>query len=210
MLSGNSCLSLPSNISRSRLPSSINVGLRPPTSSVAPLSPTHVLAISQSKSHSDHVAIFPVHGVVFASHCANLPRLPAPNAQTSSSSMHLPLLALSVPSAAAFALIHSFLYTHSIGSLLASLLPLPKEFTHGLSAEAAQHTMQSRSKMQKLSHALCSASGRNPQALMAHASHVKELWQDVVHLGVHSPELWLAIDLAWDIVLGAFNVASQH
>ncbi|KAJ6565517.1 hypothetical protein DFH09DRAFT_1314814 [Mycena vulgaris] len=36
---------------------------------------------------------------------------------------------------------------------------------------------------------LCAAGSSNLSTLMEHAGHVKELWQDMVALGVYDPEL---------------------
>ncbi|KAJ7507054.1 hypothetical protein B0H11DRAFT_2153557 [Mycena galericulata] len=55
---------------------------------------------------------------------------------------------------------------------------------------------------------LCATAGANLSALLAHAGHVKELWQDLVALGVYDPALWDALDLAWEVVLGALNLAA--
>ncbi|KAJ6565631.1 hypothetical protein DFH09DRAFT_1314926 [Mycena vulgaris] len=38
---------------------------------------------------------------------------------------------------------------------------------------------------------------------------MQELWQDMVALGVYDPELWDALDLAWEGILGALNLAAQ-
>jgi hypothetical protein len=38
--------------------------------------------------------------------------------------------------------------------------------------------------------------------------HVKEVWQDMVALGLYDPQLWDAIDLAWEVILGALNLAA--
>ncbi|KAJ6552196.1 hypothetical protein DFH09DRAFT_1366325 [Mycena vulgaris] len=38
---------------------------------------------------------------------------------------------------------------------------------------------------------------------------MQELWQDMVALGVYDPELWDALDLAWEVGLGVLNLAAQ-
>ncbi|KAJ6565523.1 hypothetical protein DFH09DRAFT_1314819 [Mycena vulgaris] len=55
---------------------------------------------------------------------------------------------------------------------------------------------------------LCAASS-NLSALTGHAGHVKELWQDMVALDVYDPEIWDVLDLAWEVALGALNLAAQ-
>jgi hypothetical protein len=56
---------------------------------------------------------------------------------------------------------------------------------------------------------LCSSAGSSLQILTTHAAHVKELWQDMVALGLYDPELWDTVDLAWEVVLGALNLAAS-
>ena len=43
-------------------------------------------------------------------------------------------------------------------------------------------------------------------ALMQHVKVINGLWQNVCALGVFDLELWGAMDLAWDAVLGALNL----
>jgi len=89
-----------------------------------------------------------------------------------------------------------------------SLFPLPSGFVQSLSHNTVQSTLASGSSLHKLSSYLCSSAGSSLQALTTHAAHVKELWQDMVALGLHDPELWDTVDLAWEIVLGALNLAA--
>ncbi|KAJ6565611.1 hypothetical protein DFH09DRAFT_1363786 [Mycena vulgaris] len=70
-------------------------------------------------------------------------------------------------------------------------------------------TLASPPALHALASHLCAASASNPSALMGHAGHVKELWQEMVALGVYDAELWDALDLAWEVVLGALNLAAQ-
>ncbi|EEB98437.1 hypothetical protein MPER_02052 [Moniliophthora perniciosa FA553] len=37
----------------------------------------------------------------------------------------------------------------------------------------------------------------------------RDVWQDMVALGLHDPELWDTIDLAWEVILGALNLAAS-
>ncbi|KAJ7825827.1 hypothetical protein B0H14DRAFT_3110722 [Mycena olivaceomarginata] len=167
-----------------------------------PTYPTHALAIGLPVSKSSPSpadapqAVFPVHAVVLAAHCAKLPRLPPASPPSSrSSSITLPVLPLALPSPQAFAILHAYMYTHRIDAALGALLPpsppRPPSTRHALSAH------------------LLAAAGTSLSALMAHAGHVKELWQDMVALGVYDPALWAAVDLAWEVVLGAMNLGVQ-
>ncbi|KAJ6509808.1 hypothetical protein DFH09DRAFT_1264948 [Mycena vulgaris] len=160
-------------------------------------------------------AIFLVHAVVLAAHCAKFPGLSL-SALAGSSRRALPVLPLPLPSPHAFAILHDFMYTHCLAPALAALLPLtpaflPSASSHGRSGELTHATLlatrASPLALHPLALHLCAVASSS--ALMGHAEHVKELWQDMVALGVYDPELWDARDLAWEVVLGALNLAAQ-
>jgi len=202
---------IPSTLQKYQLPTSISIPIRSTTSSY----PTHLLALSSSSSKStnnnDQIPIFPVHAIVIATHCVNFPPIP-PIPPSNSSSLTLPVLPLSIPSPAAFPILHTYLYTHSLYSLLSSLLPLPHPFTQSLSTPHAhstvKETLASGPKLHQLSTYLCTHAIGNLQTLTSHASHVTAFWRNCVALGVYVPELWDAMDLAWEVVLGALNLAT--
>lgn len=211
MLAANASLPsshLPTSMPKSHVPHSLSIPVR--SSSAAQGSyPTHVLAVASSKSSAnEHVFLFPVHNIVIAAQCSALPRLP-PSSSPSSGSVHVPVLPLVLPSPAAFKVLHSYLYTHSLDGILRSLFPLPSGFVQGLSHHTVQSTLASGTSLHQLSTYLCSSAGSSLQVLTTHAAHVKELWQDMVALGLHDPELWDTVDLAWEIVLGALNLAAS-
>lgn len=122
----------------------------------------------------------------------------------------MPVLPLSLPSPAAFSILHQFMYHHRLDTVLKALIPLPSQFLHNLSHQTVQSTMASPNMLHQLSSYLCSSAASNIGALTTHAAHVKELWQDMVALGLHDPELWDAVDLAWEVVLGALNLAATR
>ncbi|KAJ7025413.1 hypothetical protein C8F04DRAFT_934641, partial [Mycena alexandri] len=128
-------------------------------------------------------------------------------------SVTLPILPLSLPSPQAFAILHAFMYTHRIDAALGALLPFPPTFLETLapSSSTAAHlaaALASGSTRHQLNAHLCAASSGNLSTLMTHAAHVRELWQDMVALGLYDPTLWDALDLAWEVVLGAMNLAA--
>ena len=209
MLAGISVLSgshLPSSMPRSHMQATISIPIRP--TQAHPTYPTHVLALSSSKSSSDSVMLFPVHSLILASHCSSLPRMPPP-ASPPSTTLHLPVLPFSLPSPAAFSILHTYMYNHRLDAVLKSLFPLPAGFLQSLSHHTVQTTLSSGTTLHQLSAYLCSSAGSNLHTLTSHAAHVKELWQDMVALGLHDPELWDTIDLAWEVVLGALNLAAK-
>ncbi|KAH9474442.1 Clampless protein 1 [Psilocybe cubensis] len=208
MLAGISALPpshLPNTMQKSQVPQVISIPIRSSSSTY----PTHVLAVSSSKSSpNEHVFMFPVHNVIIAANCSTLPRLPV-SSSTPTGMLQLPVLPLVLPSPAAFKVLHTYLYTHSLDAVLKSLFPLPSGFVQGLSHHTVKSTLASANTLHQLSNYLCSSAGGSLQVLTTHAAHVKELWQDMVALGLHDPELWDTIDLAWELILGALNIAAS-
>ncbi|KAJ3782002.1 hypothetical protein GGU10DRAFT_364902 [Lentinula aff. detonsa] len=210
MMAGLSSLApshVPGSLPRSHLPPSLSIPLRAPLSPVTPTYPTHVLAVSSSKSSHDTQAIMvPVHSLVLAAQCARLPELRTPNAPVSHT-LHLPVIPMSIPSPAAFTILHSFMYDHRLDRVLEALFPVPSSFLANLSHSGIRATMSSGQALHQLSLYLCEASGQNLQTLTTYTARVKGMWQDMVALGLFDTELWDTLDLAWDIVLGAMNLA---
>ncbi|KIJ63608.1 hypothetical protein HYDPIDRAFT_175946 [Hydnomerulius pinastri MD-312] len=215
MLTGISALSpshLPSSMPRSQLQQTRSLTIPLRATSHAPSYPTHILALSKSSSQDHSALLVATHSIVLASQCASLPRLPPsgtsghPNATVS---VTLPVLPLSVPSPAAFAPLHAFLYTHSVPQLLSALLPaVPSSFLSTLtSPQALRGTLASGPALHTLSsHLMSSAPGMG--ALTGVAQNIAAVWRNAVALGVHDPELWDCLDLAWEIVLGAMNLGA--
>ena len=206
MLAGIAALSMPTSISKSQLPPFLSIPIRPTSSQ--PTYPTHVLAVTSSKSSAnEHALMFPIHNIVLASQCSSLPRLPG-SSPPSSSTLRAPVLPLALPSPAAFHVIHAYLYNHHLGGVLQALFPLPSGFVQSLSHNTVLSTLASGTTLHQLSSYLCSSAGSSLQILTTHAAHVKELWQDLVALGLCDSELWDTVDLAWEVVLGALNLAA--
>ncbi|KAJ6531264.1 hypothetical protein B0H19DRAFT_967008 [Mycena capillaripes] len=211
MLTGTSALSpshLPSALPKSSLPPYLTVPIYPSRACEHPSYPTHALAISNAcpSGPDDMHLIFPVHALVLAAHCSKLPRLPPP-APRASTSVHLPVLPLALPSAPAFSILHAFMYSKRLDAVLTALFPIPPQFLRALTHKTVRAALQSGADLHYLSAHLCAASASNVQALMTHTAHVKELWQDMVALGIDDTALWDTVELAYEIVLGALNLA---
>ena len=214
MLSGIAALSpshLPSSMPRSQLhhTPSLTIPVRPSGSS--PSYPTHILALSKSSSSSDpSVTLMATHALILASNCASLPRLPpSVSSHGSNVSVTLPILPLTIPAPAAFRPLHTFLYNHSAPQLLSSLLrAIPSSFLATLtSPQAVRGTLASGPALHTLSaHLVSSAPGMG--ALTDVAQNIAAVWRNAVALGIHDPEFWDCLDLAWEVVLGAMNLGA--
>ena len=105
------------------LPKELKITLTGP---VAAACPTHILAVysSPEKHQRQHFTLYPVHAIVLATHCANLPSFPALKSSPAlKGTMNIPVLPLGLPSATTFPLLQSYLYTKRIDTLLSKLLP---------------------------------------------------------------------------------------
>ncbi|PBK90654.1 hypothetical protein ARMGADRAFT_1014360 [Armillaria gallica] len=213
MLAGISALApshLPSILPKSHLPGALSVPVRSSSPS-SRLFPTHVLAVSSTKSPSEQCMVFPIHALVLASHCAHLPAIPPAQSQLAGQSLvKLPVLPFALPSPPAFGIIHNFMYTHRLEPVFRSLLPVPAGFFQSITHETVLDTLNARETCMQLSAYLCSQEQGDLQKLTTHAVHVKELWQDMVALGIYSPDLWDAVDLAWRIIIGALTIAARN
>ncbi|KAJ6573010.1 hypothetical protein DFH09DRAFT_1459295 [Mycena vulgaris] len=154
-------------------------------------------------------AIFLVHAVVLTAHCAKPPCLPlsARAGSSCTASATLPVLPFTLPSPHAFAILHAFMYTHRLAPALAALLPLPPAFL-GSASWAQRRGAHRRNPPRDPRLPARVARPRlapprlfllQPQRAYGTCGHVKELWQDMVALGVYDPELWDPLDLAWEV-----------
>ncbi|HEV7736743.1 MAG TPA: hypothetical protein VGO47_05140 [Chlamydiales bacterium] len=148
--------------------------------------PTHVFAVYAKAS--PRVFLHSAHAVVLAANCAHLPLLPASktDSTTSTASTTLPVVPLRIPNPATFPTLLHYLYTKRANHLLAALLPL---------------TLGTPQSLQHLSQHL--AATYTLPVLLTHAARVHGLWSNVVALGVFDDGLWKAIDMSWQVLLGA-------
>ncbi|PCH37467.1 hypothetical protein WOLCODRAFT_84272 [Wolfiporia cocos MD-104 SS10] len=241
MIEALSLLTYPTSLPRARMPPSIDVPLRPvphaPSSSVFP---THMLAISSSKSSPSapntptaasfyngagsnaSVPLYPAHALVLAAHCTLLPALPVSRPSNRTASLHLPVVPLTVPNGETFPMLHEYLHTKRPDVLLAALLPhVPLPGPHHAAASASagklvyvkQFTSES---LLRLAHQLVAnafAQGGQqgaPGWLMARAKVINGLWRNVCALGVFDAELWGVMDVAWEVVLAALTRVVEH
>ncbi|KAJ7216469.1 hypothetical protein GGX14DRAFT_604842 [Mycena pura] len=106
-----------SSLPKSSLPKEVQIFIN---AAVAAACPTHMLAVYGDVPFGQKrpVSLFPIHDLVFRTHCAALPALP-PSLSAGSSSAHatLPVISLRLPSPETFALLHAYLYTHNLAVL---------------------------------------------------------------------------------------------
>ncbi|KII91579.1 hypothetical protein PLICRDRAFT_105411 [Plicaturopsis crispa FD-325 SS-3] len=210
MLRSTASLNLPQAIPKAAIASTPSLSI--PIRNASSTYPTHLLAISQSQSRSSppELPLYATHSLVLATACSALPALPPSQLHPNATSLNLPILPLAVPAPAAFPALHAYLYTHDVPALLSALAPLPPTFLASITSapSSVAHTLSSGPALHQLSaHAVHTLRG-DRAALMGLAQRVNGLWKNACALGVHDPELWDAMDLAWEVVLGALNLAA--
>ncbi|TFK73526.1 hypothetical protein BDN72DRAFT_761686 [Pluteus cervinus] len=106
---------------------------------VAAACPTHMFAIHGPTASTStaggapkrKVTLFPVHHIVFAAHCSNLPTMPV-SAPHGDKTRTLPVVPLCLPSPDAFPLLQTYLYQKQPQALLASLVPASLDVSDAL------------------------------------------------------------------------------
>ena len=148
--------------------------------------PTHIFAICSSvASQKRRAVLYPVHGLVVAAHCANLPVLPQSQPQSGATNVSLPVVPLALPSPPMFPLLLAYLYKGRVQEVLSALFPF------GV-ADAAP-----RDHLKRTIEA-CSVSGLLSLAMKTHG-----LWSIVATLGIFDQPLWRTIEYAWATLLDA-------
>ncbi|KAF9043541.1 hypothetical protein BDZ89DRAFT_1059448 [Hymenopellis radicata] len=95
------------------------------------------------------------------------------------------------PSPRAFVILYEYMYTQRLDSVLKKLIPLPPDFLQdSLSHTAVIEARDSKSTMLRLGMHLYACENGSISGLMNHASHVKDLWQDMVKLRMYMLDLW--------------------
>ncbi|EGO01235.1 hypothetical protein SERLA73DRAFT_167356 [Serpula lacrymans var. lacrymans S7.3] len=169
--------------------------------------PTHMLAVyaRQSSATRRRVTLFPVHNIILAAHCANLPQLPESNPSAPDvpgSSISVPVVPLCIPAPETFPHLSAFLYTKRVDHLLSSLLPCPAP-----PSLYREEPMESGNP-ELVQFATKLSSMYTAQALLSRAMLVNGLWRNVCALGIFDERLWGAMDVAWEVLLTAMAIAT--
>lgn len=153
--------------------------------------PTHVVAVyTQSTTlQKQHISLYPVHALVLAATCANLPPLPYSKPaipEYPGSTVTLPVHPLSIPSPEMFSAVIHYLYTLRTDALLRALLPIP---AHLAIPSPEQLTRE--------------FSSYSPNTLRPYLNRIHGLWMNVAALGIFDENLWRTMEAAWEVLHGA-------
>ncbi|TDL27969.1 hypothetical protein BD410DRAFT_680773, partial [Rickenella mellea] len=165
--------------------------------------PTHMLAVHSRPSHTANthkVTLLPIHSIILATHCANLPPLPTPirgktpREPPNQPPTTLPVVPINIPSSETFPPLCTYLYTQRADQLLATLLPT----TPALSGPDPLSVQRS---LQNLASKL--ACENSAAKLLECAMKVNGVWRNACALGIHDDKLWSTMNVAWDVILSA-------
>lgn len=163
------------------------------------LMPTHSLGVRShlSTDKTPIVTLFPIHNIILAVHCANLPPLP-PSKPTApalpGAQIILPLVMLNIPHPATFPPILKYLYTRCDDQLLVSLLPI--------SPAPTRCTLTTTASIHHLAQRLTRKYAGVPLLQLAVALK-NGVWRNVCWLGISDEKLWCTMQLAWEVILTA-------
>jgi hypothetical protein len=155
--------------------------------------PTHLFAVHSKPT--TRVSLYPVHALVFAAHCANLPPIPHTNSAAPAEDgkkIVLPVVPLCLPNPPTFSMLLNYLYTKRGDHLLSVLLPIPAR--------------GQKPQLKQLSRT--AATTFTVQALLSYAAKVHGLWCNVTALGVFDERLSQVIEVAWEVLLDALAIST--
>ncbi|KAJ3563871.1 hypothetical protein NP233_g8655 [Leucocoprinus birnbaumii] len=197
-------------LSTGTLPREITIIIEDMTS----ILPTHMMAVHGPRPKNTpeartKVTLYPVHSLILAAHCANLPAFPAPSgahtnpntprveAAANAREIELPVRPLCLHSPKTFPILLEYLYLRRPEVLLRHLVPM------SLPTTLVEVPEQHESVARVLGTAL------SVQGLVTQITIVHGIWQNACALGVFDDELWSAIDFAWKLLLMSLAVATN-
>lgn len=152
--------------------------------------PSHIIAAHFNPG--TRVTLYPVHAIILATYCANIPVLPVskpPTPATAGESVTIPVVTLRMPNPAMFPTLVAYLYTKRSETLLKELLP-------------------AESTCAKPELIRAHATSMTVEALMNCARKVWGLWTNASTLCVCDDKLFRSLEMAWEVLLEALAMKS--
>lgn len=194
-----------SPVSTIQSPNFTDIELRVNNNAGVGILPTHMFAVTNSTRSK--ATLYPCHHLLFASQCANLPRMrqssPASDSddeERDSSRITLPIVPIYLPSPETFPIVREFLYTRAFDRLLSTLLPLPS------SDLPPVPTTPNVSVLPALSTALANTFA--PAGLLERARTIHGVWSNACTLGIADESLWKCLDTAWSVIIDALALST--
>jgi hypothetical protein len=204
------------------LPQELSVVVRDLTSDL----PSHMIAVYGAKHTEEErqrVTLFPMHNMILASHCANLPPLQssAPERDdceefdeaASRAKLTIPVVPLCLPHPESFPHISAYLYSKKTDPFMAAILPPPpavpaKSDVSSSDEETDEDSDEEQDVNPRVRLARRLARAHSPRALLVHAMYINGVWRNTCALGIFDEKLWMSLDVAWDIILHALRLAT--
>jgi len=166
-----------------------------------------VYSSAPSAPEPRHVTMYPVHQSILSLYCANLPVLPSftPQPATPSSSFRVPVVPLALPHPESFPLLTQFLYLKDVQLLFQTFLCLTP--VHGLPEDLNQTTCRDAFVTE---YSTILAQNYTTHRLANQAIKVHGFWRNTFTLGIFDVNLQVFFDLAWEVLMKALVLSSNH
>ncbi|THH27272.1 hypothetical protein EUX98_g6914 [Antrodiella citrinella] len=163
--------------------------------------PSHMLAIYPLPgTPNPAVTLYPIHDVIFASHCARWPKCPQTTVEAPSTpggDIHLPVVRIPIPAPAAFPLLASYLYKKQPNLVLKNALPaMDDAFLATLTP--AQWLAPQFGRMVAGKFSL--------EVLVGRARFILGFRANLLALGVADERVWHDLQRAWSVIRVALEV----
>ncbi|KAF8268334.1 hypothetical protein EI94DRAFT_1727976 [Lactarius quietus] len=166
--------------------------------------PTHMAAVYSSAPSAPEprrVTMYPVHQSILSLYCANLPVLPPsiPRPATPNSPFEVPVVPLALPHPESFPLLTQFLYLKDKQSLFQTFLCLTPTgvLRENLDQKVAEYST-------------ILAQNYTTQRLASQAAMVHGFWRNTCALGIFDVDLQAFFDLAWEVLMTALILSTNH
>ncbi|RXW22485.1 hypothetical protein EST38_g3366 [Candolleomyces aberdarensis] len=192
--------SAPLNLPKDALPESAEVLLKNPHG----ILPSHLAAVHSATAPPStlprKVTVYPVHNALLAAHCSRLPPFAQPKEKPTASAdgrINLPIRSMALPAPECFVPLMTYLYTKNSYDLLQALF-----------LEKPPQNLEEDQKEMIPHYATKLGRANTYQGLMLRVIAITGVWKNACALGIFDDGLWDTLDLAWDVITEAFNVAA--
>ncbi|KAF8909656.1 hypothetical protein CPB84DRAFT_1743692 [Gymnopilus junonius] len=192
------------NSSKDQIPKELTIIANDKTA----VTPSHIMAIwtkrpdNASASRPQKVTLYPVHSLVLAMYCSNLPKppptLPLPVHQSGEQEVKVPVWTLCLPSSETYPQLALYLYTKNSNGLMRNIFP----------SAPPDHFFENQGQLSSFATHL--AQTFTVQALARNIFKVHGLWQNACALGIYDGQLWETMDLMWATMLTALAIATNN
>ena len=166
--------------------------------------------------------LVPIHALVLASFCANVPALPGLpkgvreemeviNGPDRWTRITVPVVPMGVPAPEVAGLLSAFLYTRDERQLMRALIGIdvasPPSYSPTTSPAAEPEYELESDIHDAILHTSLLLSSTPLPVLTHRAKNIAALWRNACAMGVHESSVWRAVEASWAVIVGAVAVA---